>query len=92
MMHAVKDLSAEQRHVLEALVGRALREWESLEVSVAPVVKSAPPPEKRLELARKFHEMTLRIDEQCKDVPQEELEEAYDEAIRHVRAKARSIR
>jgi hypothetical protein len=42
MVHNVKDLSPDQRLVIEGLLGRALHDEESLTIRPARVLKDAP--------------------------------------------------
>ena len=85
MVHSVKDMSADQRLAVESLLGRQLRDEEKVSVRSIPVTKDAPPFPRRREIGQAMGEYFARIDGQHKDVPEEEIDAAIDEALRHVR-------
>jgi len=85
MMHHVKDLSSDQRLAIESLLGRTLRENESLTIRPAVLRKEAPQGEERARLARQYQKRLDALAERVKDVPEKEIDEAIDEAIRQTR-------
>ena len=54
MVHNVKDLSADQRLAIESLLGRALRDEESLTIRPARVLKDASSGAERTRLFRQY--------------------------------------
>lgn len=92
MVHSVKDMSADQRLAVESLLGRQLRDEEKVSIRPIPVTKDAPPLARRHEISEAMREYFARIDEQRKDVPQEEIDAAIDEALKHVRPSYNPIR
>ncbi|MBI4906875.1 MAG: hypothetical protein HY820_24820 [Acidobacteria bacterium] len=87
MVHHVKDLSAEQRRAIENLLGRTLLEEESLTIRPARMLKDAPVGEVRTRLFGQYRQDLDRLADRVKDVPEEELDAAVDEALRHIRRK-----
>jgi hypothetical protein len=87
MVHQVKNLSPDQRVVLEALLGRTLREDESLTIRPSIVLKEAPTGEARVQAAKRYIDDLDRMGQRVKNVPEGEIEAAIDEAIKHVRRK-----
>ena len=85
MEHRVKDLPVDARHWVEQLLGRPVGENETISVRSIPVIKEAPPFEKRLEIAKEMDEYFKRIDKKLQGVDERELQEAVEEAIREVR-------
>lgn len=92
MIRHVKDLSADQRVVIESLLGRELDDAETLSIRPIPVIQEAPPLDRRREIAGNLRDYFARIDGQQPDAPPEELDDAIDEALRHVRPSYKSIR
>ena len=85
MVHHVKDLSPDQKLAIEGILGRSLREDESLTIRPAKMTKDAPAGEERV---RRFGQFTADLDRvagRVKDVPEDELDAAIDEATRYVR-------
>jgi hypothetical protein len=85
MVHHVKDLSFDQRLAIESLLGRTLRENESVTIRSAVLRTEAPQGEERARLARQYQQHLDVLAERVKDVPEEEIEQAIDEAIRQTR-------
>jgi hypothetical protein len=88
MVHNVKDLSSDQRLAIENLLGRALRDEESLTIRPARILKDAPTGDER---ARVFDRYLGHLDvlaERAKNVPESEIDAAIDEAVEQVRHKA----
>jgi hypothetical protein len=85
MVHHVKELSSTQRIAIESLLGRALRDNESVTIRPAVVLKDAPRGEERARLAHQYQRHLDELAERVKGVPEEEIDAAIDEAIRHVR-------
>jgi hypothetical protein len=87
MVHHVKDLSADQRLAIESLLGRALREEESVTIRPSVVVQEAPTGQER---ARAFRQYQSSLDElagRVKDVPEEEIDAAIEEAVGSLRPR-----
>ena len=92
MVHSVKDMSADQRVAVESLLGRQLRDEEKVSIRPIPVTKDAPSLSRRLEISEAMREYFARVDAQRKDVPEEEIDAAIDEALRHARPSHKPIR
>jgi hypothetical protein len=89
MAHHVKELSSTQRSAIESLLGRALRDNESVTIRPAVVLKDAPKGEERVRLAHQYQQHLDELAERVKAVPEEEIDAAIEEAIRHVRQQPR---
>ena len=87
MVHQVKDLSADQRLVIESLVGRPLRDDESLTIRPSHVLKEAPTGEERERLFAQYQDHLDKLAGRVTHVSDDELEAAIDEAVKHVRHK-----
>ena len=85
------DLSADQRRVLEALLGRAIGEDETVTVRASPgsVIREAPAGEKREEVFRRLDTYAEEMGQRVKGVPEEELSTLIDEAVMHARSQRR---
>jgi hypothetical protein len=92
MIRHVKELSTDQRVVIESLLGRALDDAEALSIRPVPVIRDAPPLERRREIAGELRDYFARVDAQQRDASPEELDEAIDEALKHVRPSYKPIR
>lgn len=84
MVH-VKDLSPDQRVAIEGILGRALRDDESLTIRPSNIIKEAPQGTDRTDRARQYLGSLDRIAERVKDVPEDQLDAAIDEALDDVR-------
>jgi hypothetical protein len=90
MIHNAKDLSADQKTVIEGLLGR--RVLESEEISVRAI---QPPPisdERRTEVLRDLKAFFAEVDVQRKPVSPEEADAIIDEALRSTRPNYQPIR
>jgi hypothetical protein len=85
MSHKVSELSSDQRIALEALVGRSLRDDESLVVRPCRVIKPAPQGEARVKAAQAYLANLDMLAGRVKDVPEDEIDSAIEEACDHVR-------
>jgi hypothetical protein len=88
MIHPVKDLSADQRLAIESLLGRALRDEESVTIRPTRMLSDAPVGEERTRLFRRYQDDLDQLADRVKDVPEDEIDAAIDEALRHARHKA----
>jgi hypothetical protein len=89
MLHRVKDLSSEQRILIESLIGRRLQEDEGLNIQPSRILKEAPAGEERRLAYNKYLQSLDRLGERANGVSDSELEEIIDEACdraRHPRA------
>jgi hypothetical protein len=82
---AILDLSSGQRDAIEAILGRALDDGETLSIRPVSVVRDAAPPEKRREIARRLRQYFEHLDRERPPCSQQELDEAIDEALKHIR-------
>jgi hypothetical protein len=90
MIHNAKDLSADQKTVIEGLLGR--RVLESEEISVRAI---QPPPisdERRTEVLRDLKAYFAEVDARRKSVSPEEADAIIDEALRSTRPNYQPIR
>jgi hypothetical protein len=87
MTHQVKDLSADQRLAIESLVGRPLRDDESLTIRPSHILKEAPTGKEREHLFRRYQDHLDELARRVTNVSEDEIEAVVDEAIRHVRPK-----
>ena len=85
MWHKIKDLSPEQRHVIESLLGRGLRDDEGLNIEPSHVLADAPVDDER---SRAYSDYLAHLDKiafRSADVSDEELETVIREACEHAR-------
>jgi hypothetical protein len=87
MIHQVKDLSADQRLAIESLVGRPLRDDESLTIRTSHILKEAPTGKDRERLFRQYQDHLDELSTRVAHVSEDDIEAAIDEAVRHVRHK-----
>ena len=88
MVHHVKDLSPDQRSVIENLLGRTLLEEESLTIKPARILQEAPTGFDRSLAFRRYRENLDLLADRVTNVPEEEIDGALDEALRVVRHRA----
>jgi len=86
-IHKAKDLPPDVRRTVEALLGRTVQEDENISVRafVGDILKQAPIGQAREDAYRRLR---TRIDEtaqRVKDVPEEQIDAAIDEAADYVR-------
>ena len=84
MWHKVSDLSPDQRHALEGLLGRRLSDDEGLNIQPSRVLKDAPTGDER---KRAFDEYLGNLDQISRRAhgKEDELDSLIDEACNHVR-------
>jgi hypothetical protein len=92
VVHSVKDMSANQRLAVESLLGRQLRDEEKVSIRPIPVTKDAPPLSRRREISEAMRDYFACVDEQRKDVPDEEIDAAIDDALRQARPSYKPVR
>ena len=88
MVHHVKDIPADQRHAIEGLLGRALRDDESLIIRPSHVLKEAPVGEERARAFRQYQADLDQLAGRAAGIQEDEIDAAIDEAVKHVRHKA----
>jgi hypothetical protein len=90
MIHNAKDLSVDQKTVIEGLVGRRVLEGE--EISIRAI--QAPPlsDERRAEVLRDLQTYFAQVDAQRQPASAEEADAIIDEALRSTRPNYRPIR
>ncbi len=81
MVHQVKNLTSDQRVALENLLGRGLRDDESVVIRPAVVVKEAPTGDERVVMANNYRKHLDMLAERVKDVPEDEIDAAIAEAV-----------
>ncbi|MGA2581260.1 MAG: hypothetical protein ABSH24_35300 [Bryobacteraceae bacterium] len=87
MVHHVKDLSADQRLAIESLLGRALREEESVTIGPSVVVQEAPTGRERERAFRQHQSCLDELAGRVKDVPEEKIDAAIEEAVGRLRPR-----
>jgi hypothetical protein len=94
MLHDVKDLSPEQRRVVENLLGRPVAEDECVSVKgIRPsaIIPSRLSSEERREALLKLRGYFAKVDAQRRPVSDSEEEEIINEALRSTRPNYRPI-
>ncbi len=84
LIHKASELKPQMRAAVEAELGRSLRDDEEVSI-MAFEPHEAPTGEVRREAARGLQQHFNRIDPRTKDIPNEEMEDALNEALRSVR-------
>ena len=90
MIHKAKDLSDDQKKVIESLLGRAVLEAEA--ISVRAFEPPAVPDAQRQEIAEKLKKYFAEVDRQRQPVSNEEADATITEAIRNSRPSYRPHR
>jgi hypothetical protein len=88
LIHKVSEMKPEMRAALEAELGRPLSVHEDVSI-MAFEAHPAPVGEARSQAANVLQEHFDRIDQKTKEIPEEEVEETLDEALRSVRPRYR---
>jgi len=83
MIHKAKDLSPDQRQVIESLIGRSMLEDEA--ISVRAFSPAAISDERRTEIVEELKRYFAEVDANRKSVSPGEAEDILTEAIRSVR-------
>jgi len=89
--HKARDLKPQTRAALEAEYGRPFREDEDVGL-LAFLPHDAPQGEARRESARSLDASLARIEDGLKDIPVDEFEEIFLEAMRAVRPGYQEVR
>jgi hypothetical protein len=90
-LHNSRKLSPVVKQALESLLGRTLKDQESISVRTYEA-HEAPSDEVREAALRRLKKHFAQVDEQLKDAPKEEHENAIEEALRSVRPAYRPLR
>jgi hypothetical protein len=85
-MNMAGDLSRTARTAIEDMPGRALRDDEQVSV-MAFAAHAAPSGNRRAEKARELKAAMDAMDAKAAPVDSDELEQAFDEAMEHVRPR-----
>jgi hypothetical protein len=91
LLHNGRDLPPSIRAALETLLGRPLKDNETVSIRTYES-HQVPSQEVRETALRGLKRHLAQIDEQVQDVPKEEHEEAIEEALRSVRPAYRPVR
>jgi hypothetical protein len=94
MLHRVKDLSPEQKHAVEALLGRPVSNEEAVSVRAivpATIIPSQLSHEERVEALRRLDSYFAKVDARRKPVSEEEEEAIFMKAMRSVRPNYRPV-
>lgn len=84
LIHKASELKPETRAAVEAELGRSLQDDEEVSI-MAFVTHEAPTGKARTVAGRKLQDHLDRIDQKTKSVPEQEKEEALDEALHKAR-------
>jgi hypothetical protein len=88
LIHKASEMHPQMRAALEAELGRSLKDDEQVSI-MAFEPHPAPIEEARRQAARGLQEHFNRTDQKAKDIPDKEMEETVNEAIRGVRPSYR---
>ena len=88
MIHKAKDLSSDQKHLIESLAGRRVLEDDTVSVRVFDGLTISDA--RRQEIADGLRKYFAEVDKQRQPGSPEEAEEIISEAIRNVRSGYRS--
>jgi len=86
-LRKARDLSPDIRGALESLLGRPLREEETISVQVWPT-QEAPTGAQREDAWRRLMERIDRTAARATDIPEAELDALIDEAVQYGRHSA----
>jgi hypothetical protein len=92
MLHHVKDLSPEQRHAAEILLGHAVSEGEAVSIKrlgLSTLIPSKLSPEARIEALKALNERLANTGGSAVDADEEES--AVNEAMRSTRPDYRPV-
>jgi hypothetical protein len=90
MIRSAKDLSPDQKAVVESLLGRPLLEGE--DISVRAFEPAPVSGQRRCKIADELRKYFAEVDANRKDVSDDEAEEIIDEALRSTRPNYRPVR
>jgi hypothetical protein len=90
-VHSAKALAPDVRRALESLLGRGLKDDETVSVRVCEA-NEGPTPEQRRSAVERLQSYYASLDQATADIPDAELDEIFDEAMRSVRPNYQSIR
>jgi hypothetical protein len=85
MWHRVKDLSSEQRIVLEGLIGRTLQEDEGLSIQPSHILQESPTGDARVFAYSRYLEHLDKLAGRVNGIADNELEPLIDEACGQAR-------
>ncbi len=83
LIHKVSEIKSQMRTALEAELGRSLRDDEEVSI-MAFEPHEAPAGKARKDAARGLQKHFNQIDQRTKNKPDEEMEDALNEALRSV--------
>lgn len=87
-IHKVRDLTPNLRRAVESLIGRALRENETVTVRASSsIARDAPSGQAREKAYRDLIDHMETIHSKVSDVPPHELDALIEEALAHVRKR-----
>jgi hypothetical protein len=87
VMHKARDLSPDERRMVETLLGRAVQEDENISLRAfrGDVIKLAPTGQARENAYRRLRKRIDDTAQRTRGVPEEEIDAAIDEAADFVR-------
>ena len=87
VMHRARDLSPDERRMVETLLGRAVQEDENISLRAfrGDVIKVAPTGQVREDAYRRLRKRIDDTARRTESVPEEEIDAAIDEAADYVR-------
>jgi hypothetical protein len=89
MIHNAKDLSPDQKAVIESLLGRNVLEDEA--ISIRALEPPSLSDERRAEILRGLEEYFAKLDAQRQPVSPQEADAIINEALRSVRPNYRPV-
>jgi hypothetical protein len=95
MLHCVKELSPDQRRMVENLLGRPVADDESVSMKSVRPAAILPPqisPDGRAEALEKLRQYFATVDSRRGPVSEAEEEEIVNEALRSARPNYRPVR
>jgi hypothetical protein len=84
MIHRAKDLTPDQKHLIEGLMGRRVQDDET--VSIQAFAPPHIPEERRLQIAEELKKYFAEVDSGRQSATAEEADEIITEAIRSTRS------
>ena len=91
VIHKAEELATVTKAAVESELGRPIRAEEEVSI-MAFLPQGRPTAEERDGAARDMREYLERVHARTKNVPEQELEESLEEAMRHVRPGYREIK
>jgi hypothetical protein len=92
MEYLAKNVPGDARNVVETLLGRSVRDEETISINSGLQSKDAPPLAERLAIADELDRYLAEIDRKTAGIDPDEVDSALDEAMLRVRPTFKRIR